>query len=275
MKSKRVIIAKLALFLIGYIILEVLFQAGVALVLGLLGLPPKQPPGLLGVFILLARLFLIGSYLYLFNTCWGRPDGKEWLKRSSWRSAGPWISGLVLGIGAFLTTLLLRSWAKLVREVAFTNRLEAPGEIGFIFTGIAIGVLLEELVFRGTIYVTLRKINCSISVSTFLTSSLFSLFHIAGGKALLDLVFIFCFSILLCHMLERRKSIYLGFGFHLGWNLLATGGNIIRVQYFKDTVQHILWAKVISILVIGALIVIHKVWWKRSLARRGGVICPT
>lgn len=275
MKSKQVIISKLVLFLLGYMILEILFSVGVALVLGFLGLPLKQAPGWPSVFMLLTRLLLIGSYLYLFHNYWVKPNGKKLLYRSSWRSVGKGISGLILGMGAFLVTLLLRCLAKLVQAVAFTNKAESSGEIVFVIIGIAISVLLEELVFRGTIYVTLRKINCSIFVSTFLTSVLFSLFHIGGGKALLDLVFVFCFSILLCHMVESSKSIYLGFGFHWGWNLLATGGNIIQVQYVKDSVQHILWAKAISILVIGALIGIHKVLWKRSLARHGGVICST
>lgn len=266
---KRKMIFKLLLFFIGYIVLEILFLAGVALVLGFLGLPLEQSLGLTSILILVTRIFIIGTYLYLFKKYIDKLGLGKRLQNTSLRSFIEWLAGLSLGMIFLVVIIYLRYVVGLVEKFNFTNWSAQIESIVVLFIGIAISVLVEELVFRGTIFITLRKIKYSFLASSIITSLLFSLFHLRDGTGVLDLVFYFFFSILLCSMVERRKNIWTVFGFHLGWNYIAVGGSLFNIQYFKEPLQ-LLWAKMISILVILSIIVIYKTLWKSSVKHKGG-----
>lgn len=85
--------------------------------------------------------------------------------------------------------------------------------------------LVEEIIFRGFFYGTLRSARVSILATTFITSVIFASLHLFGsangGLLWIAALDTFVLSVVLCQLRERTGSIWPGIGVHAVKNALV------------------------------------------------------
>lgn len=241
------------LYIVGFYLTQIFYNL---LIEGLIYLFNGQIPYryLFDAGIQLVLLAMVYGYIYLFRRYllkYALEEGQEFdLIKCNTRTCFVHLF-IGMAIGLIMGTLVcsIRYMFGTVEKIEFYNF----GEnfiilcLSLISTGLA--VIMEEIVFRGTLFVMLRRFNKSVLFSAVVTGIFFSMFHVAQGTGILDLLFYFLFSILLCHIIEKTNNIWAGVGLHLGWNIIAKGLHIFSIEYKTEPIM-LLKIKSISILIV-------------------------
>lgn len=111
-------------------------------------------------------------------------------------------------------------------------------------------IIIEEFLIRKILYSDLRNAGCSFLKAMLISSMLFAFFHISKGKGLIDYLFIFLLSLLMTYFFEVTQNMWLGSGFHFGWNYISNGVNVLNVTYINMTSIQLIYYKSISIGII-------------------------
>lgn len=171
--------------------------------------------------------------------------------------------GTASGLAAGLLVLSVRYLGGSVENITFNNFPKNFVIIVFSLVSTGLAAVMEEIVFRGTLFPMLKEFKRSFLFSSVITGIFFSLFHIGQGIGLIDLLFYFLLSVLLCSIIEKTNTIWLGAGIHLGWNIISKGINIFNVDYKEDQIM-LLFEKTISILAVVIAILVFKVLNKKK-----------
>lgn len=238
---------KVFMFLIGYVIVELLFNALVGF--GFTVFNMRNVPWILFFFV---RLLLVVGYLILFRRWTRNQDQQLWPTNGIKSNSTQLFLGLLVGGGAIGVVICLRSMLGLVEHLQLMDWLNNLGGIILYFGVTGITVFIEEFIFRGTLYVMLERMMKTRVVPAMITSIIFALFHMGSGRSLglLDILFFFMISFFLCYLMELTQTVWTGIGFHIGWNFLSSGGEIFSIQYKQVLLEQILWAKVVSLSTI-------------------------
>ena len=89
-----------------------------------------------------------------------------------------------------------------------------------------LGPLVEELYFRGMLYRALRN-RCQVLNAMLIVSTVFAIYHAHYWLSIINLVFVFTFSLISTLLLERTGSLTASSVFHIAANLTTT----ISLQY--------------------------------------------
>ncbi len=250
------------LFIVGFYFTQVLYTLGVYIVHDLFdGKIPN--PELIQAGMQFLILTIICGYIYIFNKYLVRQVVEKEVKINEVRGvAKRRISHFAIGVGfglaAGILVLTIRDFGHMVEKITFYDLQKDYIFIILSLVSTALAVIMEEFVFRGTLFPMLRKFKCSFRFSTTITGITFSLFHIGKGIGLIDLLFYFLLSVLLCYIIEKTNTIWFGVGIHLGWNIISKGISIFKVDYKSEQI-FLLFEKMINLVVVVAAIVIFMV----------------
>lgn len=244
-KIKLFILLKLVLFAVLYFVVQLLSSLLIAFIFKQFQLDLEQKITLPIVSVIFGQAVFLVVYIKIFNRIafnQAEPEKKE-SKKNSWIFS--FLKGIFFGIAIMTMVILIRGLFATVLEFGFYNIKAA---IFLIFGNLIItfsAAVLEEYIFRFTLYGCLKKILNSNIWAIALVSILFSCLHIKDGVGVIDLLFYFMFSIFLCLIVDKIKSLWWAVGFHTGWNYIADGGNIFKVIYKQETAMQIFTLKII------------------------------
>ena len=186
----------LILFILGFILVEFLFSFCLAMIFKHTNINFENTVNIKSVLILFMRAIFIMSYIVFFikkfsiKNKYNSIDNKTRVKY--------FIYGTLLGLLSMSVVILIRYMLKYVDEFEFwklsDNIFLIAGNILITF----FTVIIEEYVFRRTIFIASRKWGNSFIKSSIITSLVFSLLHLGRNIGIMDLVVFFIFSIFLC-----------------------------------------------------------------------------
>lgn len=249
-KEKFSTLIKIVLFVVLYFVAQLLSSILIHMILKLFQIDLQQELTLPIVSVIFGQAIFLILYIKLFNKIVFKqlePERKELITFS-------FLKGLFFGIAIIALVILIRGLFDTVLEFSFYNIKTSV----FLILGNLIitfsAAVLEEYIFRFTLYGCFRKVFHSKRWPMALVSIIFSFMHFKDGVGLIDLLFYFMFSVFLCMILDRMKSLWWAIGFHTGWNYIADGGNIFKVLYKQETQMQIITLKII--LLIGIVVAI-------------------
>lgn len=250
-KLKKNVFVLIILFLISYAILDIIFSIILGLAFETFNVSFKKSISLISVMILFLRLCFFLIYIFIFNKFIFRKKDNDLVYPAPGRKILHFFTGLALGTFLIFTVTGLRYMFGLVDTFRLLNiNKNLLLILGYILI-MLFQVLLEEFVFRRTIFIALRNSGQKFWKSAAITSLIFSLLHVFdGNKGLLDVVFLFSFSILLCMFIENLRNIWIAIGFHLGWNYFSSGNYLFQLHYAENTDLQIVSIKAVSIILI-------------------------
>jgi membrane protease YdiL (CAAX protease family) len=105
------------------------------------------------------------------------------------------------------------------QAVGFAHNVRGAGLIMAFFSLVILPPLVEETVFRGFLYGTLRRRNVSFLWSAVIVSLLFGTMHLFGGGSGSIIIWIafldtFVLSLVLCYLREKTGSLWTCIGVH-------------------------------------------------------------
>ncbi len=176
-------------------------------------------------------------------------------KRSKENRIRLYLLGSLLGIVLMIMCIFIRYLCNLIESFDFI--ISKQNMIIFVLGCIIIfcQVIVEEYLFRNIIYYNIRNVEQNIIKSIFINSFVFIIFHISSSKGLIDYLFLFLFAALMAYWYENTRNMWMGVGFHFGWNLIADGIQILEISYVKKTDIQMIMNKGISILIITCAII--------------------
>lgn len=112
------------------------------------------------------------------------------------------------------------------QAVGFAYDVRGPGLILAFFSLVILPPIVEETVFRGFLYGTLRRRNVSFLWSAIVVSAIFGLMHLFGGGSGSVIIWIafldtFVLSTVLCFIREKTGAIWASVGVHMLKNALV------------------------------------------------------
>ncbi len=249
------------LFLIGCLLSEILFSIAIAFAFEFLKLNSfLKSEGVntyfIGTLVTFLHLIFIVFYVYIFKRLSKLELDNYFIKYSIKNKTILFLKGLVFGTVFILCIIGLRYAAGLVKEFHVNSTESQIVMILFYFMGIGFSIFSEEIIFRRTLYMMFRNFAKSYWIAAVMTSITFSIFHLLRNVGLIDILFYFLFSMLLCMLVENTKSIWIGAGLHHGWNYFSDGGQIFALRYKNDWTD-ILFAKGISLFAILIVIAVY------------------
>jgi membrane protease YdiL (CAAX protease family) len=174
------------------------------------------------IYMLLAESMILASLLW-FLSYKRAPFWKTvGLQRPRWSHLGYTVIGTLVYFAIFALTLI----AAQALPIDLDQQQSLPFEQGntgmaLILAGISLIVLpplVEEILFRGFLYGTLRSNKIKVVAATIITSVFFGCLHLFGGAggsliwvAAIDT---FVLSLVLCNLRERTGSIWPCIGVH-------------------------------------------------------------
>lgn len=247
----------LVIFFAGLFITEFIFSFLLAFFFEAFHINFESTINPFSIFILFLRMVCLVLYIDFFRRISRYELEKDRLIPKFGRNIKLLGIGALCGGFSIALVQLLRYFLGLVSGFIFwdlkTNILLILGNI--LVT--AFSVITEEMVHRKTIFLMLRNFGTPFWVSTCITSIIFALSHFLRNIGLMDVVFFFLFSVILCTLVENHKSIWLVIGIHTSWNLLADGGYLYDIDFLENTFSQIFSSKLISILVVLLVIIIY------------------
>ena len=197
------IAAHFLLFNLLYLLFEGLF-------LGVLQLPAAQIAEFSYLTELLIYVILILLFYVFYRLLFGQEDTKE--------RAVPELRDSVLsflaGIGVSGVSLL---WIMLAEQIpALQKRLGGGRLLVEILTAVIAAPFIEELLFRGIVFRSLRKI-APVGISILLSSVLFGIYHMNAVQA----VYASCMGAVAAILYEKRQNLLFPILVHIANNLIA------------------------------------------------------
>jgi membrane protease YdiL (CAAX protease family) len=235
--------ARVALFLLGYLLVAVVLSVfvtfvGIALdAVGLLKLPPIDESvvarGTEGIIEIIGRFMLpiavvTGLYSIAYTWAFARLVDRRSLRSFGLgRRAGGFLQfwkgvglAFVILLGVFLLSLSTGSievngFARPATETSSVAGYLVGAIVAFLLVGI-----YEELMFRGYVLQVLSE-RAGRGASILVSSAVFALMHGANpGADLMGIVNIVAIGGLLAYLFYRSGALWMPIGFHTGWNFL-------------------------------------------------------
>lgn len=255
-KNKTNVVVLLILFIVGYIVLDIISSLILALIFNVFDISFQKTINAVAVFVLFLRGIVFLIYILLFNRIFFNKKETDRVHLENSHRPLHFMIGFVIGIILISIVIFLRYACGFVERIQLLN---IPGSLQLMLGNLLITfftVVVEEFVYRRTIFVALRNSNKSWLRPAIITSLIFSISHIGRRIGIIDLLFFFLFSLLLCLFVENLNSIWIGVGFHLGWNYVSDGGNIFEISYKQELFFQVLSIKLISMVAIILMILV-------------------
>lgn len=250
-------VKKIAMLIIGFFVISWLY----IMTLRYYGIVYKNKVELSSILIVLGDTGIKIGYFIVIDKVFIRLDmfNKLTNKISCLIMA---IIGYILGTLSFGCVILLRKALGLIENIRLSSSITPI----YILEGIILvfaPVVIEELLFRKYIFNILSNKFQSWIKATIISSILFAVSHISDNRGIVDLLFYFLFGVLLCTLAQNYNSIYIGMGFHMGWNYLTSQIGII-VSYKIESSRELLMAKFINIIIIILINLILILYYKNK-----------
>lgn len=231
------ITAALLIAVVGFIFCQLLAQILVTVLPTAVGWTTAQveqwleTPSATFIYVLLAEGFTIGLLAWFI-----RVRKANFWQAVSLRKPGVW--DLPLSVAGFLGYAVIYALALLLlnavwpidttqeQAVGFAYDVRGAGLIMAFISLVILPPVVEEIIFRGFLYGTLRRRNVSFLWSTIIVSVLFGFMHLFGGSGESVVIWIafvdtLILSLALCYLREKTGNIWASIGLHAIKNCLV------------------------------------------------------
>jgi membrane protease YdiL (CAAX protease family) len=225
------------LTLICFVLSQILAQIVVTFIPSLLGWSSshandwvQNAPLANFLYVLLAESLIIGTLLWFLHHKKTSLQLAVSLRRPQWLDAIYTCVGFVAYLVVYATVLItvtnfLPINTGQEQAVGFAHGIRG---IGLIMAFISLAILppfVEETVFRGFLFGTLRRRKVPFWAATLVVSLLFGMMHLFGGAggSLIWIAFLdtFVLSLALCFLREKTGSIWASIGLHMLKNVVV------------------------------------------------------
>lgn len=207
------IAAHFLLFNLLYLLFEGLF-------LGVLQLPAAQIAKFSYLTELLIYVILILLFYVFYRLLFGQEDTKERTVPELRDSVLSFLAGIGVSGVSLLWIMLAEQIPALQKSIAAMNagneRLDGGRLLVEILTAVIAAPFIEELLFRGIVFRSLRKI-APVGISILLSSVLFGIYHMNAVQA----VYASCMGAVAAILYEKRQNLLFPILVHIANNLIA------------------------------------------------------
>lgn len=220
----------LTVMLISFIALPVIAQIVLSLIPSVLGWDTSRAQQWLDnaplasfLYVVLAEALTMGGLLAFLRHKKTSLRTAVALKKVAWRDLGYTLIGIVVYFILFASLLAIINSVTPVdttkeQAIGFEKDLAGGGLILAFVSLVVLPPIVEEVLFRGFLFGTLRRRKVKMVLATFITSLLFAGLHLFGATdgSLLWLAFIdtFVLSLVLCYVREATGSLWASIGVH-------------------------------------------------------------
>ena len=175
------------------------------------------------IYVLLAESLIIGLVVWFIRFKKSTMQEAISLRRPKWLDGKAAILGFLCYIVIYAAVLIVVGELVPIntsqeQAVGFAHTVRGVGLIMAFISLVILPPIVEESVFRGFLYGTLRRRNVSFLWSTIAVSAVFGSMHLFGGSggSLIWVAFLdtFVLSLALCYLREKTGSIWASMGVH-------------------------------------------------------------
>lgn len=221
--------AAILLVLLSFIILPIIANILISLVPQLLGWSEEraelwiQTSAANFLYVLLAEVLMVGALVWFIRSRKGSLRRTFALGRPGWLDAGYALAGTATYFVLFIITLVVVSHVVSIntqqeQAIGFARDIVGLDLLMAFVSLVVLPPIVEEIIFRGFLYGTLRSRKVSAAIATVVTSIIFAALHLFGSVdgGLLWIAFVdtLVLAFVLCYVREQTGRIWASIGVH-------------------------------------------------------------